>query len=245
MQLELMAVDESALRARLVADTGLALDLVITDNRSSMISFKPGTAKGATLRLHRMFLSAPPEVIDALGRWLHRRRCKRSGEIIDDFIKTHRHHIEKPRWVPKQSTASRAGEVHDIQALYDEVNREEFNNEIDAPIVWGKLPTKRRRRSIRLGSFSEEDHLIRIHPYLDQKRVPEFFVKYIVFHEMLHAHLGVEVRPSGRRDVHSKEFKRMERAYGDYDRAVAWQDSPKNLGLLLRTPPKRRFFGLA
>ena len=236
MQLELLMLDEDLLRTRLQADTGLSLDLIITDNRSSMIAFKPGKADGAQLRLHRMFLSAPPEVVNALGRWLKRRQCKRSGAIIDTFIQSSRHLIEKPRRVPKVTVAP-IGNIHDIQRLYDEVNQEEFNNEVDVPITWGKLPSKRRRRSIRLGSYTEVDDLIRIHPYLDQKTVPEFFVKYIVFHEMLHAHLGVEILPSGRRDVHSKEFKRIEKAYGDYDRSVAWQDNPKNLGQLLR-PPK-------
>ena len=114
---------------------------------------------------------------------------------------------------------------------------------MDVPITWGKLPTIRRRRSIRLGSYSEEDELIRIHPYLDQPQVPEFFIKYIVFHEMLHAHLGVEVLASGRRNVHSREFNRKERAYHEYDRAVAWQETPKHLNRLLRPPKKPLLFG--
>ena len=117
MQLELWMLDEGGLCTRLEADTGLSLDLVITNNRSSMISFKPGRANRAELRLHRMFLSAPPEVINALGRWLHRHRCKRSGEVIDRFIKSSRHLIEKPRRTRKHRDIVQ-GRVHDIQRFF-------------------------------------------------------------------------------------------------------------------------------
>lgn len=236
MQLELLMINDDQLRVNLEATTGLKIDLKITDNRSSMISHKPGKENTAQLRLHRMFLSAPPEVIQALGLWLKRGCCKRSGTTVDSFIQSSRHLIDKPRRSPQKSTAP-VGNVHDIQRLYHEVNLDEFDNTLDVPITWGKLPARRRRNSIRLGSYTEEDHLIRIHPYLDQEKVPVYFVRYIVFHEMLHAHLGVKILPSGRRDVHSKEFIRIEKAYKDYERAVAWQDNPRNLGLLLR-PPK-------
>lgn len=238
MQLELPIVDEASLRRALEDVTGMTLDLVITNNRSSLLSFNPGSYSSAQVRVHRMFLSASPEVVRALGLWLKRRQCKRSAAAIDDFIRENRHLIakRKPR---KILTFQVEGRIHDLQKLYDEVNAEHFDNTLKVPITWGRLPTKRNRRSIRFGSYSPEDHLVRIHPYLDQEFVPEFFVRYIVFHEMLHARLGIEVHPSGRRIIHSKVFNRMERAYPDYDRSIAWHDSPKNLRKLLRGHPRR------
>ena len=125
-----------------------------------------------------------------------------------------------------------------MNRYFEEVNRAEFDSSIDAPITWGRLPTVRRRRSIRLGSYSADDHLIRIHPHLDQAFVPEYFVRYIVFHEMLHAHLGIETGPTGRRRIHTREFNVRERAYADFARAVAWQDDPANLNRMLRPARK-------
>src|SRR5690606_9202221 len=110
----------------------------------------------------------------------------------------------------------------DLQQLYDEVNRTEFEGAVDCGITWGRLPTRRRRRSIRFGSYSPKEHLIRIHPYLDQAFVPAFFVRYIVFHEMLHAVMGIEELPSGRRAIHPPAFKRREEQYPDFARAVRW-----------------------
>lgn len=234
MQLEFPIGDKTNLQNALEAQTSLSIDLVITDNRSSMLAFQPGRRK-ATLRLHRMFLSAGPEVVNALGLWLKRGKCKRSAKVIDRFIDEHRHLVDAAK--PKNRIRLRPqGEVYDLQELYAEVNDEHFDGSIDVPITWGKAPAskKRRRYSIRLGSYSPEDHLVRIHPYLDNDAVPRFFIRYIVFHELLHAHLGIEKTSSGRRIVHSREFNTIERSYPDYTRAVEWQNNPRNLGMLLK-----------
>ena len=65
--------------------------------------------------------------------------------------------------------------------------------------------------------------------------MPDFFVRYIVFHEMLHAELGIETSPTGRRCIHSRAFNRRERQYADYARASAWDKQPANLRRLLRS----------
>src|SRR5690606_25166299 len=126
------------------------------------------------------------------------------------------------------------GLFHDLQRLYNEVNRLHFGNEVRARITWGRMPPSRRRRSIRFGSYTVEDNLIRIHPLLDQDFVPRYFVRYIVFHEMLHAHLGVKEASNGRRCVHTREFRERECAYPGYEEALAWQNNPANLRKLLR-----------
>lgn len=225
-----------ALRAELARCTGLKVSLTITDNRSRVLSFRYGPSEQTVcVRLHHMFLSAEPEVVRALAHWIKHPRSKKKGQVIDEFIQANHHRVRsaKKRDVPVNTR----GVFFDLRAMFDQLNREYFDGAVTAVITWGGMPNgTRRRRSIRYGSYSEEDHLIRIHPLLDQKFVPAYFVRYIVFHEMLHAHLGIEEAktPSGRRRVHSPEFKRRERAYPDYFLAIAWQDKPANLRRLLR-----------
>ncbi|MEA2700095.1 MAG: hypothetical protein QOI66_4366, partial [Myxococcales bacterium] len=74
--------------------------------------------------------------------------------------------------------------------------------------------------------------IIRIHPVLDQESVPDYFVAWIVFHEMLHGKHEV-LRKDGRRRFHTKEFLAEERTFADYDRACAWEKA--NLDRLLRS----------
>ncbi len=237
LDLHLPVWNEQALQARLHELCGGRIELTLTDNATTMMTFKPGTLRRPPrLRVHRMFAGAPADVVEALAQWSLGRRRRGVGKVLDDFIAANRHLItRKPVLLENMITA---GEFHDLQAYYDHVNAAEFGGRIDAPITWGKVPPQRRRRSIRLGSYSPTDHLIRIHPYLDQDFVPDFFVRYIVFHEMLHAELGVEIDAVGRRCVHTREFNARERQYRDYARAVAWNDQPANLRRLLRPVAK-------
>jgi len=197
------------------------------------MSVKHHPATGhSSLRLHHMFLGANTRVIDALAQWLRKPSCRKNAAVIDAFIRENRHLVKRrPRRSRRLNTA---GAHFDLKVLYDEVNRNCFDGTVQAAIGWGKRPSKSRRRSIRFGSYSVEDNLIRIHPYLDNAFVPAYFVRYIVFHEMLHAHLGIEESETGRRRIHTAEFKRLERAYPDYARAEAWQAKPSNLKKLLR-----------
>jgi hypothetical protein len=88
------------------------------------------------------------------------------------------------------------------------------------------------RKSIKMGSYSADSKVIRIHPALDQPVVPRYFVEWIVFHEMLHHVYRTRRGEDGRRCVHPPEFIEHERRFHDYKRAQAWED--ENLDLLLR-----------
>src|SRR3712207_8543596 len=61
------------------------------------------------------------------------------------------------------------------------------------------LPIYKKRNTIKLGSYSAIERLIRIHPTLDAEWVPRYFVSYIVYHELLH-HVVPALRSSGRTD---------------------------------------------
>lgn len=223
------------LHAELCAATGVAIQLRVTNNSSTMMSLRYNAAGTvAHVGLHHMFLDAPAEVRQALSAWILKPRAKAPGKQLEAFIAAQRHLIKRR---PARRTLLRTqGEFFDLEALYREVNAEYFEGTVTAPITWGKMPAQRRRRSIRFGSFSPGENLIRIHPLLDQDFVPRFFVRYIVFHEMLHAHMGIEESPSGRRRIHPPEFRRREAAYPDFGRACRWMDDGRNLRRLLHSP---------
>jgi hypothetical protein len=66
---------------------------------------------------------------------------------------------------------------------------------------------------------------VRIHPVLDQPAVPVWFVRYVLFHELLHAVLPPRRGRGSRWIHHGAEFRRRERDYADYARAIAWEDA--------------------
>jgi len=63
---------------------------------------------------------------------------------------------------------------------------------------------------------------VRVHRVLDQDKVPAWFVRYVLFHELLHAALE-EPRRAGRRVLHGPRFRERERQYADFERAKRWE----------------------
>ena len=201
------------------------LALAVTDNRYTMISVK--REKGLyRLRLHHMFLDADEDVVEALGRYVGL-NDRDASTLLGRFIDVNQHMIRRARRVRQTTvTLETMGEVHDLQDIYDGLNRTYFDSRIEARITWGQrsLPNmkKRRRNSIKMGSYSVEDRLIRIHPSLDRLFVPRYFVEWIVYHEMLHQKHDIPV-VGGRRQFHTAEFLLEEAAFECYDRARRWE----------------------
>ncbi len=206
------------------------LALAVTDNRYTMISVK--REKGLyRLRLHHMFLEAEAEVVRALGRYVGD-NDRDSSDLLGQYIDVHQHRIRRARRSRTQAvTLETRGEIHHLGDIYDGLNASYFEGVIEARITWGIRTGKRRRRnSIKMGSYSVEDRLIRIHPSLDREFVPRFFVEWIVYHEMLHQKHDIPV-VGGRRQFHTPAFLEEEAAYEHYHRARRWERD--NLNRLL------------
>ena len=224
-------VDRVAVALSLYLPPGKTLELALTNNHYSMISVRR-KADGYRLRLHRMFVGAGPRIVRALARYLvHNDR--RASTLLGEYIEEHQHIIRQQERRPRNIRLRTAGRHHDLQAIYDRLNAQMFGGVLEARITWGPAGgSTRRRRSIKMGSFAVEDRVIRIHPALDQESVPEFFVAWIIFHEMLHGKHEVR-RTNGRRRFHTEEFLAEERTFPDYARANAWEKA--NLDRLLRS----------
>ncbi len=222
IQLDLFKVQQPAGENRLAAylneSAKLPVEMVVTRNRVTMVSVQFPPGRPVRLRVHEAFLFAPPEVHAALRRYLRTRR-KEAWKIVARYAGSI---SAGPSAAETASRGVTRGRVYDLKMLYDAVNREFFNGGVKASIEWGRQrPVRRkiRRRvtSIRYGSYHAGSNLIRVHPLLDDERVPQEFVRYIVFHEMLHAIVPPVIR-NGRRFDHGPEFRRIEATYPGFSR---------------------------
>ncbi|MGE0546832.1 MAG: hypothetical protein AB7O24_03855 [Kofleriaceae bacterium] len=199
--------------------------VTLTDNRYTMISVRRvPKERRFEVRLHHMFADADPVITRALARYIADNDADAS-RVLGEFIDANSGHVRgRSRRAPTQVIFT-AGEHYDLREIYDELNAKYFENKIDASITWGaRTGRPRRRNSIKMGSYSVEDRLIRIHRSLDRAFVPRFFVAWIVFHEMLHQVHDIRVR-NGRREFHSKQFLADEAQFEHYDRARLWERS--------------------
>jgi hypothetical protein len=190
------------------------VQLTLTHNRSTMVSIE-WNDPWVSLRCHRYFLHAPHEVLRTLRRYINCRR-KADWEVISEFACN----IPADQRSPRRRNAMKAkGKTYDLSLMADEVNRTFFGGTVNYSIGWGKhgRPTRKKRRSIRYGSFCADSGQIRIHPALDSFDIPEEFVRYIIFHEMLHAVVPPKII-NGRHYPHPPEFQKREKAYPDFSR---------------------------
>ncbi len=209
------------------------IEVKLTDNRYTMISVrreKPLHSPHYRVRLHHMFAEGGPVIAQALARYIAR-NDRMASQVLGEYIDRNQHRVRPSSKRLLTPTLSTRGKYHNLAAIYDDLNKRYFSNRIKAKISWGQKTGKpRRRNSIKMGSYSVEDKLIRIHRSLDRQFVPRFFVEWIVFHEMLHQVHGVAVK-NGRRRFHSKAFLADEEKFEHYLGARAWER--ENLDALL------------
>lgn len=227
------AVD--VLRRELSRLSGMHVFLKITNHSQSMmrVVHEPG-GLSARLSLHWIFMDAPQAVINAVAGWVKCPRTLRKNSLVKGYMRANAGRI--PAAEQRRITLRTKGIHYDLAELYDEVNAAEFDGAVTAQITWGvMLPVGGGRSGhFRLGSYTDAKNLIRIHPVLDNVEVPRFVVRSIVFHEMLHAFLGIEKEDGKRRKIHHAAFRQREQQYRDHAAAEAWISNAKNMRLLAK-----------
>lgn len=204
---------------------GGTIDLRINDNSSTLLSAnRPRGSQVTRFSVHKMFLDADDDVMAALAQYL-RRPTQRSQRLLRCFMDTRTSEIRARRINPRVLTLRARGRTYDLHKMADEVNQEFFDGQLRVYVTWsrGSNPRSRRRRHIIFGSYDSRTRLVRIHPALDDPAVPEYFVRFVIYHEMLHAVLDPECTENGRRCVHTAEFRRREKMHPDYARSMHWE----------------------
>jgi hypothetical protein len=220
--------DGASLEAALLRESGRPLRLTLTENRSVLLSFR---RQGGLfdVRLHRMFLHAPLDVVRGVADALKRQRPA-ADNGVRRFMNENLHRVRRvPRTPPPIEPC---GHVYDLRRVYEDLNRRFFTSRLRVPITWGRGSGRARHSGITFGSYDPVLSLIRIHPVLDRTDVPLYFLESVVYHEMLHHHLGGAPDKAGRTIYHSKAFREAEARYPLHERALDWEK--RHLPHLLR-----------
>ena len=212
---------EEAMKTFLENASSRKLSLVLTDNSTSMLSIKE--KKGVVIiRLHKMFLGAGNDVLNEIAN--HIKRNRKRTPLIREFINRNNHILRKSS--QRKITIRTKGRYHDLQEIYHFINREYFSENISAAITWGAKSPKLAAAKRTLGSYSYNNNIIRINPRLDSIKVPRYYMEFLVYHEMLHADLGVDAT-GGRNFYHTREFRRREKLFKHHDRVLKLEKRDK------------------
>lgn len=209
----------TAFQERLELSSGRKLKLKINDNRSTMLSVK-WEPDGTKVSLHRIFLEAPKNVMDELACYL-RQEEDNIGSTVRAYIEENLKNLDYSHQLDKSKMYSQ-GHVYNLQKVYNDLNNEYFDGELNLHITWfGKAIQKGSSRVI-FGLYYDQSRLIKINRLLDSPSFPDYFVSYVVYHEMLHHVCPSYFDNKGQHQIHTKEFKAREVKFKYYDLAQTW-----------------------
>jgi len=207
------------IQKQLEGSSGLKLKLKINDNRSTMLSVK-WESDFTKVSLHRIFLQAPPNVMDALACYL-RREDKNIAPSVKAFIEDNLKTLDYSDDLDRTKLFSQ-GNVYNLQKIYNDLNTEYFEGKLNLQITWFGKPMKRFRSRVTFGLYYDPLRLIKINRLLDSPAFPDYLVGYVVYHEMVHHVCPAYFDEKGQHQIHNKEFKEKEALYKYFDLAQAW-----------------------
>ncbi|MCH9633164.1 MAG: hypothetical protein S4CHLAM6_15160 [Chlamydiae bacterium] len=215
-----------ALKEMLQALTKMQVDLTINDNRSTMISILERKRKYARISIHRMFLNSTNEVVIALAELVKNKKSKEHSQTIRHFIDESSTDYEYREKLDKKKLDA-LGNFFDLNELYQKVNKQYFQSELDLSITWFGNKNRRPKSQICFGLYQQPLKLVKINRILDQKNTPTYFIEYIIYHEMLHHIYRPETSASGYRRIHTQKFREKEKEFLDYNQAKDWENQFK------------------
>jgi hypothetical protein len=179
------------------------------------------------VRVSDLFKTAPVNVHRALAFILVAKLLRRRPPEVHE--KVYRDYAYAPDVLRASDIARRRrgrklistarGRHYDLDKLFARLNRRYFDNQLPQPtLTW----SQRRTRTI-LGHHDGVHETIVISKTLDARDVPEWFVEYILFHEMLHIKHPARLI-NGRRYYHTKAFRAEEQRFPFYEEAQEWLD---------------------
>lgn len=205
------------LRAHLLCE----IELVVNENRSTLLNLLEKSRKKVRLSLHKLFLDAPDSVVAALAGYVRGERKVRS--VLRAYIQ--QNHSQFPTTYPGELIAK--GREHDLIPLFHELNHAYFKGSIEVCITWYGAWGHKNRSRVTFGQYLETSRLIKIHRILDDPFVPPLFLSYVLFHEMLHVVIPGQIDAKGRLCLHGSEFKNRERTFAHYEEAIRWERENK------------------
>ena len=181
---------------------------------------------GITITANEGFTGAPHSVIKALIFTALRHPEKKHAAHIKAYSVTDA--FEEITLSLEMMTADLStntqGRHSDLAAVFDRVNAAYFDGSLPTPrLTWNKTLTHRK-----FGHYQFNTDTVMLSLSLDDAAVPPYVVEFVMYHELLHKHLGVKL-VNGRRYAHTTEFRDAESRFAQYEPAKAFLSELSNL----------------
>jgi hypothetical protein len=165
------------------------------------------------------FINASDRILEALIRDSLLGKTKETTTIIRDFAYTEEYSriLLELDLIVEVITENATGKFYDLSRLFKKINSEYFGGCLDKPrLTWSHIQTYRQ-----FGHYEPSRDRVVISLTLDDVRIPEFVVEFVLYHELLHKYHGAKF-VNGRHLVHTLEFRQDEHKFPQHKEAEAW-----------------------
>lgn len=176
--------------------------------------------------LHRMFLHAPQNVMQALACYIQEGKPS-MHPTVKAFIEKEVKDLDYSAQIDPQDLDYQ-GNTYNLMEMYNRLNREYFNDQLKLKITWFGERKLRKKNRITFGLYCDPLKLIKISRFMDTPYFPDFVVSYIIYHEMLHNSCPPYIDEKGINRIHNKAFKLREAKFYDYHKAKKWLDEHRS-----------------
>lgn len=202
--------------------------LIVNNNRRSVLTWTTREDRTLDVSVHHSLLVEWGDVAAVILRRDDAAWSRLSARL-------HAKPPDAPRRAPGELNPK--GDTYDLSVMLQRLCDTYFNGAHLVPVGWGRWPSVAPRRGMRLGSCGGDPVVIRVHPCLDAPDVPEWFVEFVLYHELLHVVVPPNKGAGGRREIHGDEFMRLERQHPRFRDAMSWE--AQNIRQLLERTARR------
>ncbi|KYC40434.1 SprT-like family protein [Scytonema hofmannii PCC 7110] len=173
----------------------------------------------ATLIVSEGFINAPDEVLQVLVQAALFGNSRDKTRVMKDFASSEEYSeiLMELDLIVEAIAENSTGKHYNLDKLFDKVNEEYFAAKLVKPrLTWSKIHTYRK-----FAHYEPARDRVVMSITLDDDRIPEFVVEFVLYHELLHKYHGTKL-VNGRRMVHTSEFRTSERKFQLYKEAEEW-----------------------
>ncbi|MBD2504471.1 M48 family peptidase [Anabaena azotica] len=195
------------------------LQLMIAINNIAGLYKGKISTSAASIMVSEGFINAPNAVLQALVESALLGKKQKNTQIIREFASTEEYSnvLLELDLIAEVMAENPQGKFYNLDELFDKVNHEYFFSSLPKPrLAWSRINTYRK-----LGHYESARDRVVISLTLDDAKVPEFVVEFVLYHELLHKYHGTKW-VQGKRMVHTKEFRASESQFKFYNEASEW-----------------------
>jgi hypothetical protein len=169
-----------------------------------------------TLNISESFIHSSDQVLTAVLQTALHQKNTTASEIIRKFSLSEECSdvLLELDLIAQIATETAQGNIYNLDHLFSSINHQYFAGTMSKPrLMWSSTLSHRK-----LAHYERTRDRIVISKILDHERIPQYLVEFILYHELLHKHHGIQWL-NGKCMVHTPEFKRSERKFGQFQEA--------------------------